>query len=155
MPFRNKSDRDLMKLLHNAINHPDKERAMAAKQQVYSEWARRNHLLCTGADIPITFCDGVLKAFGYGVGDDGITRAAKRHVILDHVLEAPIPPVMDVSYTREWGEPNSTKRRTKLLRTLKGLISGRERMKSYHQSSYSRAIGQWQEDLNYLSARCA
>lgn len=144
-----------MKLLHNIINHHDKERAMAAKHELYAEWSRRNQLLCAGTDITIAFHDGVLKAFGYGVGDDGITSASKRQVILEHVLEAPIPPVQNVGYTREWGTPNSTKRKTKLLNALKGLISGRERMKSYYQSSYARAIGQWQEDLNYLSARCA
>ena len=154
MSLKTKNDKELMTLLHNAINYPDQEKGMAAKRRVYAEWDRRNRLFCGGSNIPITFRDGVLKAFGYGVGDDGITRAAKRHVILDHVLEVPIPPVKDKWYTLEWGQPNSNKRKAKLLTTLKGLINSRESMASYHQPSYSRAISQWKDDLNYIWARC-
>ena len=101
------------------------------------------------------FSDGVLKAFRYGVGDSGISNETERRQILDHVLEAPIPPVKDKSYTLEWGKPRSLKRKEKLIRTLRGLIAAKERMTSYHRSSFNRAIHQWKDDLRYLTANLA
>ena len=126
-----------------------------SKQEIYAIWEARNKQLCSGSTISIVFSGGVLKAFRYGVGDSGISNETERRQILDHVLEAPIPPVKDKSYTLEWGKPRSLKRKEKLIRTLRGLIAAKERMTSYHKSSFNRAVQQWKDDLSYLTSNLA
>ena len=155
MNLDKKDDNQLMTLFHNARNHADRVRANKIKQEIYAIWEARNKQLCSDSKISIVFSDGVLKAFRYGVGDSGISNETERRQILDHVLEAPIPPVKDKSYTLEWGKPRSLKRKEKLIRTLRGLIAAKERMTSYHRSSFNRAIHQWKDDLRYLTANLA
>lgn len=150
MPLHSKTDKELMVLLHNTMNHSDRERANAKKDEVYKIWSFRNKLFTSGKKINAHPWDGVLSAFGYHVGDNGINETEKRHKILNHVLEAPIPPVRDPSYVKEWGKPNSRKRIIKLERTLIGLYKGFSKIRTNRQISYERAINQWKLDLQYI-----
>ncbi len=145
-----RTNEQLMTMLHNIMAHRDRSRAEAAKRHLYNEWERRNQVFCSGQNMSLMDGDGVLSAFRYHVGDSGITNATKRQLILDHILEAPIPPVVDRKYTMKWGNPNSPERKKRLIRTLKGLVSGVNKKTSYNQDSLSRAKSHWQEDIAYL-----
>ena len=150
MPLHSRTDKELMTLLHNTMNHCDQKRALDKKREVYKIWSFRNELFTSGTRLNVHPWDGVLSAFGYHVGDNGINDTKKRHKILDHVLEAPIPPVRDPAYVKEWGKPNSRKRIRKLERTLIGLYKGFSKIKTNRQISYERAINQWKMDLQYI-----
>lgn len=150
MNLQNCTNEQLMTMLHNVINHSDKATANARKTQLFSVWELRNKAFCAGQSIETISGDGVLSAFRYRVGDGGITKASKRHMILDHIIEAPIPPVVDREYTLKWGQPNSPKRKKRLIRTLKGLVSGIAKRTAHNQDSLSRAKSHWLEDIAYL-----
>ncbi len=149
MPIHNHSNDQLMTMLHNIMNHNNRAEADVKKIQLYSVWELRNQAFCSGKNIKTITADGVLSAFRYKVGDGGIANAAKRQLILDHILEAPIPPTVDMEYTMKWGEPKSTERKNQLIRTLKGLISGVNK-RNYSRDKFLRAKAHWEEDLTYL-----
>lgn len=149
MPMYNHSNEQLMTMLHNIMNHSDRAQANAKKVQLYAVWELRNEAFCSGKNIETLPADGVLSAFRYKVGDGGITNAAKRQLILDYILEAPIPPIVDREYTMKWGEPNSPKRKKQLIRTLKGFVSGVKR-RNYSRDQFLRAKTHWEEDIAYL-----
>ena len=154
MSLQNKTDKQLMNLLHNTMTHPDRDRANAAKNAVYEIWSKRNTRFSRGLETRVMPWDGVLSAFGYHVGDSGISSSRKRQSILEHILEAPIPPVKDPAYPREWGKPMSKARKTKLKNALKGLHYGCSQRSDNDQLSYSRAMSHWQSDLEYLERLC-
>lgn len=148
--LHNHSNEQLMVMLHNIMKHGSSAAADTRKAALYQEWATRNQCFCSGQDTHVMAGDGVLSAFGYRVGDNGITRAAKRQLILDHVLEAPIPPLVSKDYTKKWGRPNTTNRKETLLRTLKGLVSGVNKRRAYMRDSYARAKSHWEQDIEYI-----
>ncbi len=148
--LQNRSNQQLMVMLHNIMQHQDRAAAETRKKILYQELANRNRAFCSGQDIDVMPSDGALSAFGYHVGDGGITRAEKRQLILKCVLEAPIPPVVDRDYTQSWGLPNSVSRKEKLLRTLKGLASGVKSRRAYTHDSYARALSHWEQDIKYV-----
>ena len=150
MPLQNQSNEQLMKMLHNIIGHDDRARAYAKKMQLYNIWELRNKAFCSGQNVEVMSGDGLLSAFRYNVGDGGITQASKRQLILDHILEAPIPPLVNKEYTEKWGKPNSPERKRRLIRTLKGFVSGVYKRTAYNQITLSRAKSHWQEDIDYL-----
>ena len=150
MPLENRTNQQLMTMLHNTISHEDRPRALAAKNRIYAVWAQRNQKFLSGEEVEMMDADGVLSAFGYHVGDNGITNATKRHVILNHVLEAPIPPIKDKEYTIKWGRPQSIRRAKTLVSTLYGLVQSVRRRNAYNQTQYQRAMTHWQEDIAYL-----
>ena len=149
MEFKHFANEDLMTLLHNAINHPNKERAKRVKESVYAVWKKRNQQFCSGKTVKLMQNEGVLSAFRYKVGDGGITSALKRQEILDHLLEAPIPPLVDREYTKKWGAPNTQKRKSTLFQTIKSLAAG-ARNRTNTQAAYSRARNHWEADMSYL-----
>ena len=149
MNVQHHTNESLMTMLHNAINHPNKAKAELTKTQVYAEWKKRNELFCSGSDVEIMPGEGLLSAFRYRVGDGGVTNASKRQQILNHVLDAPVPPLVDRQYTKKWGSPNSRKRKSTLLQTIKRLASGAGKRTST-QASYSRARSHWEADMMYL-----
>ena len=148
--LQNRSNQQLMVMLHNIMQHQDRAAAETRKKVLYQELANRNRAFCSGQDIDVMPSDGALSAFGYHVGDSGITRAEKRKLILKCVLEAPIPPVVDRDYTQSWGLPNSVSRKEKLLRTLKGLASGVKNRGAYAHDSYARALSHCEQDIEYV-----
>ena len=140
MNLQNRSSQELMVMLHNIMRAQDTAAAKTRKKILYQELANRNRALCSGKNIDVMPSDGALSAFGYHVGDGGITRAEQRQLILTYLLEAPMPPVVDRDYTQSWGLPNSSiSRKEKLLRTLKGLASGVKNRGAYGRTiSYAR-----------------
>jgi len=150
MPLYNRTNEQLMTMLHNVMNHSDRAKADARKIQLYNVWKLRNEAFCSGERVNLMPGDGVLSAFRYRVGDGGITRASKRQLILDYILEAPIPPIVDREYTKKWGQPNSFTRMNKLIRTLKGLVAGVNNKQAYNQDSFARAKSHWEQDIAYL-----
>ena len=75
MPLENRTNQQLMTMLHNTISHEDRARALAAKNRIYAVWAQRNQKFISGEEVEMMDADGVLSAFGYHVGDNGITNA--------------------------------------------------------------------------------
>jgi hypothetical protein len=142
--LQNRSNQQLMVMLHNIMQHQDRTAAETRKKVLYQELANRNRAFCSGQDIDVMPSDGALSAFGYHVG------AEKRKLILKCVLEAPIPPVVNRDYTQSWGLPNSVSRKEKLLRTLKGLASGVKNRGAYAHDSYARALSHWEQDIEYV-----
>ena len=150
MPLEHKTSEDLMKMLHNIIRRQNESVAQEKKVILYNEWSNRNESFLNGRNIKIMSADGVLSAFGYRVGDGGVTKASRRQSILKHIMEAPIPPIVSVEYTKAWGKPNTSLRKKKLLKTLKGFIYGVKQRSSYAQHSYERAVSHWKQDLDYI-----
>ena len=150
MNLQNRSSQELMVMLHNIMRAQDTDAAKTRKKILYQELANRNRALCSGKNIDVMPSDGALSAFGYHVGDGGITRAEQRQLILTYLLEAPMPPVVDRDYTQSWGLPNSVSRKEKLLRTLKGLASGVRNRGAYAYDRYARALSHWEQDIKYV-----
>ena len=155
MSLHKKTDKELMNLLHNTMIHPDRDRAEAKKSEVYKVWSWRNKSFSSGHKLPTMPWDGVLSAFGYRVGDHGISSASRRQLILNHIIEAPIPPVKNPQYLRDWGLPSSIKRKRKLKNTLKALYKGTSKRSTNRDISYEKAIKHWKEDLDYVTQKCA
>ena len=150
MNLQNRSSQELMVMLHNIMRAQDTDAAKTRKKILYQELANRNRALCSGQNIDVMPSDGALSAFGYHVGDRGITKAEQRQLILTYLLEAPMPPVVDREYTKSWGSPNSLSRKEKLLKTLKGLASGAKKRRAHERDSYERALSHWEQDIKYV-----
>jgi len=150
--LQDKTNEQLMNLLHNIIECSHEDEAKEAKVYLYQEWLKRNKSFISGRKTSLMRADGVLSAFRYRVGDGGVTDDGKRHRILDHVLEAPIPPILSADYTKKWGAPNSHARKKALLRTLYGFVSGVNHKSEHSQDRLGRAKSHWQQDIAYVSA---
>ena len=150
MNLQNRSSQELMVMLHNIMRAQNTAAAKTRKKILYQELANRNRALCSGKNIDVMPSDGALSAFGYHVGDGGITRSEQRQLILTYLLEAPMPPVVDRDYTESWGFPSSISRKEKLLRTLKGLASGAKKRRAHGRVSYERALSHWEQDIKYV-----
>lgn len=150
--LQDKTNEQLMTLLHNIMRHSNEDRARIAKEKLYTEWHKRNKAFTSGRATSVMAAEGVLSAFRYHVGDGGVTDDKKRQQILDHVLEAPIPPIVSEDYTKKWGAPNSHARKKTLLRTLHGFISGVNHRGEYSRDRLGRAKSHWQQDIAYVTA---
>ena len=148
----NKSNEDLMRLLKNAQRMSGSRKAEDAKTLIYKEWGARSQAFLQGKKVQIMEADGVLSAFGYHVGDYGVTDKVTRRAILATVMESPIPPINDPYYVAEWGAPRSKRRARKLIRTLHGLIANASKKGGKHRQALKRAIGDWSDDLAYLQS---
>ena len=148
--LQRKSNKELIILLHNCIKSSDMKRADNIKQLVFEVLTTRNKKFLTGGSIDVMDADGVLSAFGYHVGDDGIKDDFARQRILRLVLETPIPPILDRNYVAEWGAPSSPERLLKTLAALHGFIGNKRSQSPNRQVSYTRALEHWEKDLKYL-----
>ena len=156
MDFSNKTYNELMVMLGNitnALNDPESaqhriDRALFLKDKVFQEFSIRTNELRDNRHCPVMAADGVLSAFNYRVGDNGITSAEERLVILKLIIESPIPPINNIEYVEKWGEPCTPKRLRTLQRTISGLIHNRRR--NGRQFRYRRAIGHWENDLRTI-----
>jgi hypothetical protein len=61
--------------------------------------------------------EGLLSHCGYSVGTNGMP-VDKRRIILIDIFQKPLPPISDINYAREWGEPNSGKRLQKIAESI-------------------------------------
>ena len=108
---------------------------------------RKRRALADSGHIFIEMPDvGMLSTIGYRVGNGG-ERESLRRKLLDHVMTAELPLVDSLVYTRQWGEPRSSKRLWKLLRTLEGLAAGAE-----GRASQALACTHWREDRDYVES---
>jgi hypothetical protein len=91
--------------------------------------------------------EGVLKALGYSVGNEGAKTPVRRK-ILDFVLARSLPPVGSPAYMDEWGEPGSSKRFDKLSQVLRSLI-----IQKRNFGNMDKAVSEWEDDLSWLAAK--
>ena len=89
----------------------------------------------------------MLSLLGYHVGETLPLRPTLRESILEYVFEHHLPPVGDVAYFGEWGEPQSPRRLRKLANTLASLTRNAKRRDPLR---FSRAIDEWEDDLTLL-----
>ncbi len=89
----------------------------------------------------------MLRLLGYHVGETHRVHPSLRESILEYIFEYHLPPVDDVAYFREWGEPNSSSRLKKLANTLAALTRNAKRKDPV---SFHRAISEWEQDLLFL-----
>jgi hypothetical protein len=71
---------------------------------------------------------GMLSLLGYHVGETLSLHPAVRESVLEYAFECHLPPVNDIAYFEEWGEPRSARRLMKLANTLAwAMMAGNER----------------------------
>jgi len=151
----NKKYSELMILLNNIVNILESDRqpierinkAKETKKKVFNELQKRVDNFKEGGKGLLMDAEGVLSAFNYRVGDFGISSQSKRLSLLKLIIESPIPPIKDVDYIEEWGQPNSPKRLSKLKNTLIGLASNR---KKQNNPRWRKAIGHWEHDFSKI-----
>jgi hypothetical protein len=90
---------------------------------------------------------GMLSLLGYHVGQTLPLHPSIRECILEYAFEYHLPPVADVAYFDEWGEPRSALRLQKLANTIAALTRNAKRRDPH---SLSRAIDEWEQDLMFL-----
>lgn len=90
---------------------------------------------------------GTLSLLGYHVRETQPVRPAIRESILEYTFEHHLPPVGDVAYFNEWGEPRDSRRLRKLANTLAALTRNAKRRDPW---GLSRAIREWEQDLMFL-----
>lgn len=142
-------DLDLVAMYQNCVRAVAENTRFAAAAQeklgyITSEFRRRRALADAGhvfVEMPDV---GMLSTIGYRVGNGG-EREPSRRKLLDYVMTAELPLVASVAYTRQWGEPRSSTRLWKLLRTLEGLAAGAE-----GRPSQALACTHWLEDRDYV-----
>jgi len=91
--------------------------------------------------------DGILSFFGYQVGQASQLSPATRYLVLDRVFRIRLPPVLPSSHMALWATPNSGRRLKKLAETIAALVRNAKRRRN---ASYSRAISEWEFDLQRL-----
>ncbi len=89
---------------------------------------------------------GPLKALGYTVGENGLP-VAERQDILRFALEGDLPMSISAEVRSDWAGRNSSRRRFKIINSLKGFIALRS---SRQDGSGDRAIHDWAEDLEWF-----
>ena len=151
----NKKYSELMILLNNIVNILESDRqpierinkAKETKKKVFNELQKRVDNFKEGEKGLLMDAEGVLSAFNYRVGDFGISSQSKRLSLLKLIIESPIPPIKDLDYIEEWGQPSSPKRLSKLKNTLIGLASNR---KKQNNPRWRKAIGHWEHDFSKI-----
>lgn len=90
---------------------------------------------------------GLLSLSGYQVGKIDGKPADERRRILNYLfLEDDLRDVTDLSYAAEWGPPKTSRRLRKLSETIAALTRNAKR----NPVDMSRAISDWEADLDYL-----
>lgn len=144
-------DNELARLLHNALDlihrHTNVINARAVISAIEAEWARRLASFHAGQYKAETPPEGVLKAIGYRVGNNGLPEA-RRHQLLDFAITGILPPVGSPAYMAEWGAPKTRVRYAKLHRVIRVLAS------SAHTLGNMEIAGEdWEADLKYIERK--
>jgi hypothetical protein len=90
--------------------------------------------------------EGLLKQYGYKVGKNGLPQN-ERWEILDTIFLCPLSHMSDSVYMGEWGEPKSAKRLRKLAESIAAFARNAKRRNT---GSFSKAVQDWETDLEYL-----
>lgn len=107
-------------------------------------WSKRGITGDGPSNWPAT---GLLSFLGYRVSDASNRTAAQRRWLLESIIGAELPPLNSETYLQTWGDPLTSKRLEKLLRTLKGLAAiARER------ADRGSAPARWEADAAFLEA---
>jgi hypothetical protein len=93
---------------------------------------------------------GMLGFLGYHVGETKPLPRDIRSCILEYAFEYHLPPLDDLDYYLEWGEPRTAQRLKKLSNTLAALTRNAKRRAAV---SYATAIDDWEGDLAFLYER--
>jgi hypothetical protein len=156
--YQNKTDAELLVLLKNCHERFDRNPSGAEIiiSSVNYEFKRRQKVACS---IPYLFTIrqvGVLKAFGYEVGDKGITVDKKRQFILDVVVKSEIPPIDQGSpiefkrLVKSWADPKTRGRIRRLINKLEHYVH------EYGNYRYNqRARNHWLRDIEYLETKAS
>ena len=89
----------------------------------------------------------MLSLLGYHVGETLSLHPSIRESILEYAFHHHLPPIADVPYFQEWGEPGSAGRLEKLANTLAALARNAKRRDA---AALARAIDEWEQDLMFL-----
>ena len=150
------SNKSLMMMLHNISANTDPrrfEKAAERKRAIFREWVRRTRQFMCGDSVDVMEEQGVLSAFGYRVGESGLSSDSKRRRILELIFEAPIPPILNPDYVREWGCPQSAQRKQKMGNVLRGLAHT-SRVNNIG-SSHALALRHYETDLAVVATLTA
>ena len=156
--YGNKTDAQLLVLLKNCHERFDNNPSKAENiiSLVNEEFKRRQKVACS---VPYLFTIrqvGVLKAFGYEVGDGGVFDDKKREFILDIVVNSEIPPIDQGSpiefkrVVKSWAEPKTRVRIRRLINKLEHYVH------EYGNYRYNqRARNHWLRDIEYLETKAS
>lgn len=134
----------LITLWHNALSYNNSDKGNLVRDIVEQEWTTREvdlHERSNGF-VPET---GLLAALGYRVGSTRGLKSELRQEILKRVYNAELPLVYSRTYMAQWGKPNSSHRKRKLVNTLVGFIESKN-----GQRCFEKAVRDWTEDLEFL-----
>jgi hypothetical protein len=90
---------------------------------------------------------GMLSFLGYRVGELQPTLQDVRLQILEYAFECHLPPLIDSTYHREWSEPLTAHRLKKIADSLASFARNAKRRNMH---SWTRAIDDWETDLEFL-----
>lgn len=93
---------------------------------------------------------GPLKALGYTVGENGLPVSERRD-ILRFALEGELPWSISAEVRSEWGDPDSSRRRFKIINSLKGFIA----LQVERRDGSARAVEDWRQDLEWFTTTLA
>ena len=96
---------------------------------------------------------GMLRAFGYHVGRDGLARS-QRHGILEQLMAKPaqsLPRVGTPDYRTDFGDADTQQRLHKILNCLNGFAKNA----TLKATPPEQAIEDWREDARWLQHRYA
>ena len=89
---------------------------------------------------------GMLSYLGYRVGNTGESRDVRRQMLI-HIFSRELPPLVSKSYMDEWCEPGSPGRLEKMAHSIAAFARNAKRR---NVDAMTRAIEDWESDLNYL-----
>jgi hypothetical protein len=143
------SHHQLMDVYYDAANQLAQSRdghsesATETRHAIFQEWVLRHSraLVDEYFDWPSTEApsgrgtlgqisspaDGMLNAFGYHVGKVNGRPEALRHLLLDDIFYCQLPPINNLAYMREWGNPSTPARLKKIADTLASLCRNEKR----------------------------
>jgi len=87
-----------------------------------------------------------LACFGYKVGKTNGLPGQLRHEIIYFTWYAEIPSIVPSQYAREWGDPGTSKRFSKIRSHLSMLANQRRSRKGYEV-----AVSHWDSDVKWLT----
>jgi hypothetical protein len=140
--------------------HPLRHQALVLRQAASSAWQARA-AECQWFPWPTTNAPkgirklrcafwrerGMLDLLGYHVGEIQPTPPEMRWQILQYTFECHLPPLNDVAYFLEWGEPRTAPRLRKLAHTVAAFARNAKRR---DVCVYAKAIDDWEHDLDLL-----
>jgi len=89
---------------------------------------------------------GMLKHFGYTVGDHGLSANQRRGVLDEVFISSPLPQLNHGGYTEAWGDARSAVRLQKIADSIAAFARAQKRK----SSPAWQAIEDWESDLSYL-----